>query len=438
VPNQIEKKLLTEAYRYRLVPTDEQIEGLARHAGTRRFVYNRALARRKEFYAEHGFGISLAQLDAEIADLKHQPDTRWLRELDSQVPQQALRDLQKAFSAFFERWAAKKRGEYKGRLGFPKFRSKHSPTQSFRIPQRIKVRPDSCGASNVGEVYCPKVGWIRFKNSRDIPEDASIKGATFKRDAVGDWHVTITAVSEVAERPLPPLDPETTAGLDAGFKDFIVSSNGERVAPPKHYRRGQKKLRRAQRVLSRRKKGSNKRRRAKKTVARTHRKVANKRKDFLHKLSTEVMGKHDAICIENLNLKGLAKTKLSGLAKSFADAAHGEFRRQLAYKSERASKRFVKVDRWFPSTKICGGEDGCGSINDALTLSDREWTCPECGLRHDRDLNAASNVKAEGLRILKESIEAEGHPDSLNGRGADVRLPTRERLVSKRQRIPRL
>jgi putative transposase len=202
-----------------------------------------------------------------------------------------------------------------GRLGFPKFRSKHSPTQSFRIPQRIKVRPDSCGASNVGEVYCPKVGWIRFKNSRDIPEDASIKGATFKRDAVGDWHVTITAVSEVAGRPLPPLDPETTAGLDAGFKDFIVSSNGERVAPPKHYRRGQKKLRRAQRVLSRRKKGSNKRRRAKKTVARN----APQGRQQTQGLSAQALDRSDGktthICIET-ELKGWRKPSCPDLPRA--------------------------------------------------------------------------------------------------------------------------
>ncbi len=424
----------TTAYRYRLMPTDLQREGLARHAGTRRFIYNHALARRKEFCAKHGRGIPLARLGEEMAALKHQPDTAWLRDVDSQVPQQALRDLQKAFATFFGRWAARKRGEHKGRLGFPKFRSRHASVQSFRIPQRIKVRPDSCGAENVGEVYCPKVGWMRYKNSRAIPADSAIKGATFKRDAVGDWHVFITAVTEVDKEQPPPLDAETTVGLDAGLKDFIVSSDGERIAPPKHYRRGQKKLRCAQRALLRRKKGSGRRRRAKRRAAKAHREVADRRKDFLHKLSTRIVREYDLICVEDLNLKGLAKTKL---AKSFADAAHGEFRRQLAYKSERENKRFVKVSRWYPSTKMCGGESGCGSLNDALTLSDREWACPECGTRHDRDLNAAYNMKAEGLRMLKD-IEAEGHPDSLNGRGADVRLPTREPLASKRQRIPRL
>ncbi len=404
-------KILTRAYRFRLVPTDEQRELLARLAGTRRFIWNWALHRRKNYYAEHGKDIPAEHLSKELTALKSLPDTAWLKEMDSQVPQQALRDLQRAFVGFFE-----------GRAKFPRFKGKSAGKQTFRIPQRIKTRSIT-HQPNVGEVYCPKVGWVRFKKSRKI--EGEIKGATFKRDALGHWFVTLTCRFEVPQASLesPPPDPERTIGLDAGLKDFVVSSDGERVEPPKHYRRGEKKLRRAQRCLSRRKKGSKRREKAKRRVAKCHRKVANRRADFLHKLSTRLVKEHEAIYLEDLNLKGLTRTKL---AKSFSDAAFGEFRGMLAYKSEWQDKRLIVVDRFFPSTRTCSV---CGVKREAVPLSQRRWRCVGCATHHDRDLNAARNIRREGLG----KMEAEGRPDSLNDRGADVRPPMRGPTVTKRE-----
>jgi putative transposase len=322
--------------------------------------------------------------------LKSLPDTAWLKEMDSQVPQQALRDLQRAFVSFIE-----------GRAKFPRFKGKRAGKQTFRISQRIKTRSIT-HQPNVGEVYCPKVGWVRFKKSRQI--EGELKGATFKRDALGHWFVTLTCRFEVpqASLALPPPDPERTIGLDAVLKDFVVSSDSAWVEPPKHYRRGQKKLRRAQRCLSRRKKGSRRREKAKRRVAKCHSKVANRRADFLHKLSTLLVEEHDAVYMEDLNLKRLTRTKL---AKSFSDAAFGEFRRMLAYKSEWQDKRLIMVDRYFPSIRTC---PVCGLKREAVALSRRAWRCASCATHHDRDLNAAQNIRHEGLRKL----EAEGHPDS--------------------------
>jgi putative transposase len=199
-------------------------------------------------------------------------------------------------------------------------------------------------------------------------------------------------------------------GIDLGLIDFATSSDGSPPIPaPRFYRRGQAKIRRAQRAVARRRKGSKRREKARKRLARAHQEAGRQRQDFLHKLSTDLVGRHEAICVEDLNLKGLARTKL---AKSFADAAMGEFRRQLAYKCEWNRKALVVIGRFFPSSKMCRD---CGAINDDLTLNDRQWSCV-CGAVHDRDLNAARNIRDEGLRIL-----AAGQAERLNAQGASVR-----------------
>jgi putative transposase len=217
------------------------------------------------------------------------------------------------------------------------------------------------------------------------------------------------------ERPdvaLPGPDPVKVAGIDLGLQDFAVTSDGERIPAPRFFRQGQRKLRRAQRTVSRRKPGSNRRAKAQACVAHLHQKIAHRRGDFLHKLSTGLTAHHDGLCIEDLSVKGLVRTKLS---KSFADASMGEFRRQLEYKGLWNRKHLAVIDRFSPSSRLCRG---CGAINETLTLSDRQWVC-DCGMVHDRDLSAAINIRDEGLRML-----AEGHSDSQNARGRGVRLPT--------------
>jgi putative transposase len=377
-----------KVFRFRMRPTAAQGQALMRLAGARRFVWNWALARRKAYYAEHGKTIPAATLSAELTALKGQPETAWLKEANAQALQQALRDLDRAFRSFFE-----------GRARYPRFKSRKRDPLRFRIPQRVKLAD--------GKVYVPKAGWVRIRQS--MPVDLPIKGATFKQDATGHWFVTLTAEFAMPDVALPTPDPTKVIGIDLGLKDFAVTSDGGRIPAPKFYRHGQRKLRKAQRILSRRKPGSNRKARARLVVAKIHRRIADQRGDFLHKLSTDLVGRHDGLCIEDLSLKGLVRTKL---AKSFADASMGEFRRQLGYKSEWNRKHLAVIDRFYPSSRLCRG---CGAINATLALSDRRWAC-DCGMVHDRDLNAANNIRDEGLKIL-----AVGQTESLNARGVRVR-----------------
>jgi putative transposase len=362
-----------KVYRFRMRPHADQGQALNRMAGARRFVWNWALARWKETYAATGKSISLQQLSAELTALKTEPDTAWLSECDSQALQQVLTDLQRAFAHFFER-----------RARYPRFKSKKRDQARFRIPQRVKVAD--------GKVYVPKVGWVRIRQSREV--DGATKSATFRREADGHWYVSLTAEFEMPDVAIPAPDPAKTVGLDLGLIDFVTPSDGAQPTPaPKFYRKATAKIRRAQKSVSRRKLGSKRREKARKRLARAHQKAGRQRNDFLHKLSTDLVGRHDAICIEDLNVKGLARTKL---ARSFADAAMSQFRRHLEYKCLWNRKTLVAIDRFFPSSKMC---NRCGALNDRLSLSDREWKC-DCGARHKRDFLAACNIRDEGVRML--------------------------------------
>lgn len=353
-------------------PNAEQGQGLNRMAGARRFVWNWALTRWKETYAATGKSISLQQLSAELTALKGKPETAWLSECDSQALQQVLADLARAFANFFER-----------RARYPRFKSKKRDRARFRIPQRVKVAD--------GKVYVPKVGWVRIRQSREV--DGATKSATFAREADGHWYVSLMTEFEMPDVAIV-IDPAKVVGIDLGLKDFVVPSDGSKTTPaPKFSRKATAKIRRAQKAVSRRKLGSKRRDKAKKRLALAHRKARDQRNDFLHKLSTDLVDRYEAICIEDLNVKGLARTKL---ARSFTDAAMGEFRRQLEYKCEWNRRALVVIDRFFPSTRMCRR---CGAINDRLTLEDRAWDC-DCGAHHDRDLNAACNILDEGLRLL--------------------------------------
>lgn len=363
-----------KVYRFRMRPNANQGHALNRMAGARRFVWNWALARWKETYAATGKSISLKALSAELTAMKGKPETAWLSECDSQALQQVLADLARAFTNFFER-----------RTRYPRFKSKKRDRARFRIPQRVKVAD--------GKVYVPKIGWVRIRQSRDV--EGTTKSATFSREADGHWYVALTVEFEMPDVAIPPPDPAKTIGIDLGLIDFVTTSDpsDKPVPAPKFYRKATAKIRRAQKAVSRRVKGSKRRDKARKKLARAHQKAGRQRNDFLHKLSTDLVGRHEAICIEDLNVKGLARTKL---AKSFSDAAMGEFRRQLEYKCSWNRRALVAVDRFFPSSKMC---NRCGALNDRLSLSDREWEC-DCGAHHKRDFLAACNIRDEGLRML--------------------------------------
>ena len=292
--------------------------------------------------------------------------------MNAQSLQQAIRDLDKAFGAFFAK-----------RAKFPRFKSKRRDLPTFRLPAEVRVEGE--------RLYVPKVGLVRLILHR--PVEGVVKSATFKQDAIGAWYVSLVVHFELPDVAPPLPVKERTVGVDMGLKDLAVLSDSTRVRAPKHYRRAERKLRRLQRHLSRCQRGSRGRERARQAVARQHWKVANQRRDFLHRLSARLVRQFDAIIIEDLAVSGLAKTKLG---KSVYDAGWSELRFQLSYKARWAGKHLVVVGRFFPSTRLCSV---CGAVNGNLTLADRAWTC-DCGATHDRDLNAACNIRDQGLWLL--------------------------------------
>lgn len=314
----------------------------------------------------------MRSIQAELPILKQHPETSWLANVDSQSLQFVLRELDRSFTRFLQK-----------RSRFPRFKSRKRDQLRFTIPQRVYI--------DDGRVFVPKIGRVRIRQSRTI--DIATKSATFKRDTTGSWYVTLVGEFTMPDAAVPPPDPSMVVGVDLGLKDFAVLSNGVRILAPKFFRKSEKQLRKAQRVMARRKKSSGRRLRARRKIALVYRKISNQRGDFLHKLTTDLVKKYDGICIEDLSVKGLAKTKL---AKSVLDASFGEFRRQLEYKSIWNRRHLAVIDRWYPSSKTC---HDCATVNRGLSLDDRTWTCT-CGVCQDRDLNAALNIRSEGLKIV--------------------------------------
>ena len=350
-------------------PTARQSDELRRMAGTARFVWNWALARCQTFYRQNKKNIPRSQLSNELTELKSQKP--WLYDFDSQSLQQVLQNLNQAYCNHFNP---------KMRSGFPRFKTKKDQRQSFCIPQRVIVREE--------KVYVPKLGWVDIRQSQAIKEET--KSATFKRAATGKWYVTLVSEFEVSECKQPVT---RVVGGDLGLETYLTLSDGTEVENPRFLRQNAKKLRRAQRQLSRKVKGSRNRAKARLRVAKVYERLAHLRSNFCHQLTHKLM-QYPALCLEDLSILGLAKTKL---AKSMLDAAFGTVIRQWKYKSVWNGTYALQADRFFPSTQICSE---CGYQNKNVNLSDREWTCPGCETRHRRDQNAAQNLEDEGVRQL--------------------------------------
>jgi putative transposase len=390
-------RTIRTAYRYRLEPNDAQATQMRQFAGARRWVWNWGLSRRRDHYQQTGKSLSVTNLCAELAALKQQPETAWLREIDSQALQQTLHDLDIAFRSFFAK-----------RSRFPKFKAKKTDPLRFRIPQRVTLDGSS--------VRVPKIGHIRARIHRTI--EGIIKSATFKQEPDGHWYVCFVVEQQALDRTERPI--ATHVGVDVGLKTFAVLSTGEQIANPRYYRTQMRKLRRAQRTLSRRKLGSANRAKARQHVARLHQKVKQQRADFLHKVTTNLIKQFDLISIEDLSVRGLARTKLS---TSVLDASWGAFRQLLSYKADRRNSYLMLIGRFYPSSRLC---PACGATKADLSLADRTWKCA-CGVVHDRDLNAAGNIDAEGLRLHHHQVlcdVAVGQTETQSACGASVRPAT--------------
>lgn len=387
---------INRAFRYKLRPTVEQEQCFWQFAGAVRWMWNEMLAERKHVYEETGKGVSQYEQMRRLTALKREPETEWLRTIHSQVLQEPIKQLQQAFVNFFEKHAS-----------YPRFKKRKHVNQSFSYPQGVKMDDNN--------VYLPKIGWVRFRKSREI--EGEIKRATIKPKASG-WYISIVCEVEIEPKLIEPT-PDGVVGIDLGLNDFAVMSDGERVPNPRHMKRLEQKLAREQRTLSRRQRGSNRYRKQQEKVARLHERVRDARADFLHKLSHRLVSENQGIVVEDLSIKGMARTRL---AKSVHDAGWGEFLRQLEYKSQWQGKTFHQIERWFPSSRI---HNGCGAKN-TFSLSDRRFVCCGCGEMVDRDLNAAKNIKHQGLIDL--GIVAVGHMETAqsarlpNARGETVRL----------------
>ena len=356
--------IIRKAFRYRISPTAEQEQALAVQFGHARFIWNWALALRKAAYNETGKGIGYYELKRRATALKYQLETEWLREADSQVLQAKIEDLEKAYKNFFEK-----------RAKFPRFKSKRD-SQSIRYPQRFKFYENF--------TYLPKVGWVKTKFHR--PLEGRPKNITVSKTKTGKYFVSVQCEVGIVEQPAGGGE----IGIDLGVKSFLATSEGWKRDNPRHLQQAEKRVKRLQRQVSRRIKGSSGREKARILLARQHEKVANQRRDFLHKLSTGLIGSYALIGMEDLNVRGMVKNRR--LAKAISTTGWGTFRLMLEYKGEWYGSHVHQVDRFFPSTKTCSN---CKYVLDELPLSVREWQCPICGTIHDRDINSAINILIE-------------------------------------------
>jgi putative transposase len=360
------------SFKYRFYPTPEQEILLRRTMGCTRLVYNRALAVRTQAWYEHQERVGYIETSAMLTSWKNLEELQFLNDVSSVPLQQGLRHLQTAFSNFFA-----------GRAKYPNFKKKHNGGNAEFTRAAFKFRD--------GKVFLAKSPTaLDIRWSRQLPQGAEPSTITVKLSPSGRWTVSMLVDVEIQRLP----ESLNEVGVDVGLTSLVALSTGEKVANPKGFKAKRAKLRKAQKALSRKQKGSNNRHKASVKVAKVHAKISDARNDFLHKLTTRLVRENQLIAVEDLSVKNMVKNKK--LALSISDASWGELVRQLEYKCNWYGRTFVKIDRWFPSSKRCGY---CGHIVDKLPLNMREWDCPKCGTHHDRDINASKNILAAGLAV---------------------------------------
>lgn len=391
-----ESEVLHKVVQVRLYPSLEQQSQLSQTFGCARWWWNYALNKSIEVYKQTGKGLGRSALNAFLPELKGASDTAWLSECYSQVLQATTLNLTTAYKNFFDK-----------RAGFPKFKSKHGK-QSIQYPQNVKIVDDN--------VKLPgSIGIVKAKIHRPIK--GKIKTVTVSKTPSGKYFASI--LTEVEGENLSTTEGfGKIYGIDLGLKHFAVVTDGEKVSKydnPKHFAKHEKNLKRKQQKLARKQKGSKSRNKYRKAVAALYERVSNSRQDFLHKLSYKLVSDSQAVIVENLHVKGMVRNH--NLAKAISDVGWGTFTNFLAYKLERKGGKLVEIDRWFPSSKLCSN---CFYQVTEMPLDLREWTCPRCGTHHDRDGNAAINIRAEGIRMLAvEMLKAEG--SAVSAVGGEVR-----------------
>ena len=366
------------AYKFRIYPNAEQKILLAKHFGSCRFVWNYFLNQRKEYYINNKEDIEAKRIKGclnyydnskDLTKLKKQDGFQWLNECNAQSLQATLKHLDSSYKMFFRKTHQ-----------FPKFKSKNNK-QSFTIPQFFKLENN--------KIYFPK-----FKNGIKVKEHKKLDGkfvvATISKNCNNQYYVSI-----IVEKEVKTLDNlQKAIGIDLGIKDFATCSNGVVYENIKPLKRKMKKLKYLQRQLSKSNKSSGIRKKRQLKLAKYHLKISNIRKDYLHKITNQISNENQIICLEDLAVSNMIKNHK--LAQAISDVSWHEFKRQLEYKCKWKGRQLVIIDRFFPSSKMC---DVCNTINQNLTLKDREWTCDNCKTTHDRDLLASRNILRQGLNI---------------------------------------
>jgi putative transposase len=394
----------------RMYPTIQQKQLLSKAFGCARWYWNNSLSATNEIYKQTGKGLSQIGMNNRLPALKK--EFEWLGETYSQVLQSVSLNLSRAFVNFFE-----------GRASFPKFKSKHDK-QSIQYPQNVKIVDEKLLK------FPGKLGIVPAKIHRMF--DGKIKTVTVSMNSAGKYYASLLfddglpdAKCATGEYPRGHFCVEVssrgkTVGIDVGLTHFAITSDGSKFDNPKHLKKRAKNLKRKQQKLSRKQKGSNRRYKARRIVARVHERIANSRSDFQHKLSRKLVNENQVIIVENLAVKNLVKNHC--LAKSISDCGWSEFTRQLKYKAERDGKIYLEIGRFFPSSKTC---HVCLNQVGSLNLDVRSWTCSNCSTKHDRDVNAAINIRDEGIKLL-----ALGTSATANGRDVSPRVG-RKSSVSK-------
>lgn len=361
---------MNKAFKFRIYPNSDQEVLIAKTFGCVRFIYNKMLGDKIEYYKRTN-----QKLKNTPAQYKN--EFEWLKEVDSLALANAQMNLQTAYNNFFR----------KPKTGFPRFKSKRNNKKSYTtnfVNGNIKLEN--------GFIVLPKIKAVKIKQHRSIPKDYKLKAVTVSKTATGKYFASILYEYEV---DIKTVQPNSFLGLDFSMKELYVSSDGMSAEYPRYYRQSLDQLKREQRKLSLCQKGSENRNKQRMKVAKIHEKVTNQRKDFLHKQSKQITNAVDAVCIEDLDMKGMSQALNFG--KSVMDNGFGMFVTMLNYKLMEQGKQLVKIDRWFPSSKRCSG---CGMVKNTLLLSERTYHCEDCGMTMDRDYNASINIKVEGIRLL--------------------------------------